>query len=65
MVTQQLQSPDKSKIIYPDDNGESMSENTEQCRTGRSFAGKYPEAPAAEWQSALSDRVDRRHPVSV
>ncbi|HBK98964.1 MAG TPA: hypothetical protein DD001_17410 [Microcoleaceae bacterium UBA10368] len=31
MVTQ-LQSPDKSKIIYPDDNGEPMSDNTEQFR---------------------------------
>lgn len=31
MVTQ-LQSPDKSKIIYPDDNGEPMSNNTEQFR---------------------------------
>jgi len=31
MVTQ-LQSPDKSNIIYPDDNGESMSDNTEQFR---------------------------------
>ncbi len=32
MVTQQLQSPEKSKIIYPDDNGEPMSDNTEQFR---------------------------------
>ncbi len=31
MVTQ-LQSPDKSNIIYPDDNGEPMSDNTEQFR---------------------------------
>jgi Uma2 family endonuclease len=31
MVTQ-LQSPDKSKIIYPEDNGEPMSNNTEQFR---------------------------------
>jgi Uma2 family endonuclease len=31
MVTQ-MQSPDKSKIIYPDDNGEPMSDNTEQFR---------------------------------
>jgi Uma2 family endonuclease len=31
MVTQ-LQSPEKSKIIYPDDNGEPMSNNTEQFR---------------------------------
>jgi Uma2 family endonuclease len=31
MVTQ-LQSPDKSQIIYPDDNGEPMSDNTEQFR---------------------------------
>jgi len=31
MVTE-LQSPDKSKIIYPDDNGEPMSDNTEQFR---------------------------------
>jgi Uma2 family endonuclease len=31
MVTQ-LQSPDKSNIIYPDDNGEPMSNNTEQFR---------------------------------
>ena len=31
MVTQ-LQSPDKSKVIYPDDNGEPMSNNTEQFR---------------------------------
>ncbi len=31
MVTQ-LQSPDKSKIIYPDDNGEAMSNNTELFR---------------------------------
>lgn len=31
MVTQ-LQSPDKSEIIYPDDNGEPMSNNTEQFR---------------------------------
>lgn len=31
MVTQ-LQSPEKSKIIYPDDNGEAMSNNTEQFR---------------------------------
>lgn len=31
MVTQ-LQSPDKSTIIYPDDNGEPMSDNTEQFR---------------------------------
>ncbi|TAE98055.1 MAG: Uma2 family endonuclease, partial [Oscillatoriales cyanobacterium] len=29
MVTQ-LQSPEKAKIIYPDDNGEPMSDNTEQ-----------------------------------
>ncbi len=28
----QLQSPEKSKIIYPDDNGEPMSNNTEQFR---------------------------------
>ena len=31
MVTQ-LQSPAKSKIIYPDDNGEPMSNNTDQFR---------------------------------
>ncbi|NJK67805.1 MAG: Uma2 family endonuclease [Microcoleus sp. SU_5_3] len=31
MVTK-LQSPDKSKLIYPDDNGEPMSNNTEQFR---------------------------------
>ncbi|MEG4282000.1 Uma2 family endonuclease [Microcoleus sp. A006_D1] len=31
MVTK-LQSPDKSNIIYPDDNGEPMSDNTEQFR---------------------------------
>lgn len=31
MVTQ-LQSPEKSKIIYPDDNGEPMSNNTDQFR---------------------------------
>jgi Uma2 family endonuclease len=31
MVTQ-LQSPEKSQIIYPDDNGEPMSDNTEQFR---------------------------------
>ena len=31
MVTQ-LQSPDKQNIIYPDDNGEPMSDNTEQFR---------------------------------
>ena len=31
MVTQ-LQSPDKSNIIYPDDNGEPMSNNTDQFR---------------------------------
>ena len=31
MVTQ-LQSPDKQKIVYPDDNGEPMSDNTEQFR---------------------------------
>ena len=31
MVTQ-LQSPEKAKIIYPDDNGEPMSDNTEQFR---------------------------------
>jgi Uma2 family endonuclease len=31
MVTQ-LQSPDQSNIIYPDDNGEPMSDNTEQFR---------------------------------
>jgi Uma2 family endonuclease len=31
MVTQ-LQSPDKSQIVYPDDNGEPMSDNTEQFR---------------------------------
>jgi Uma2 family endonuclease len=31
MVTQ-LQSPDKSNIIYPEDNGEPMSNNTEQFR---------------------------------
>ena len=31
MVTQ-LQSPEKSNIIYPDDNGEPMSNNTEQFR---------------------------------
>ena len=31
MVTQ-LQSPDQSNIIYPDDNGEPMSNNTEQFR---------------------------------
>ncbi|MCW6051238.1 Uma2 family endonuclease [Lyngbya sp. CCAP 1446/10] len=31
MVTQ-LQSPEKSKVIYPDDNGEPMSDNTEQFR---------------------------------
>jgi Uma2 family endonuclease len=31
MVTQ-LQSPDKSNIIYPDDNGEPMSDNTDQFR---------------------------------
>ncbi|MBD0309096.1 MAG: Uma2 family endonuclease [Microcoleus sp. T1-bin1] len=31
MVTQ-LQSPEKSNIIYPDDNGEPMSDNTEQFR---------------------------------
>jgi hypothetical protein len=29
MVTQ-MQSPEKSQIIYPDDNGEPMSDNTEQ-----------------------------------
>ena len=28
----QLQSPDKSNIIYPDDNGEPISDNTEQFR---------------------------------
>ena len=28
----QLQSPDRLKIIYPDDNGEPMSDNTEQFR---------------------------------
>ncbi len=28
----QLQSPDKSNIIYPDDNGEPMSDNTEEFR---------------------------------
>jgi Uma2 family endonuclease len=31
MVTQ-LQSPEKSQIIYPEDNGETMSDNTEQFR---------------------------------
>ncbi|MGL5060217.1 MAG: Uma2 family endonuclease [Microcoleus sp.] len=31
MVTQ-MQSPDKSKNIYPDDSGEPMSDNTEQLR---------------------------------
>jgi hypothetical protein len=31
MVTK-LQSPDKSNIIYPDNNGEPMSNNTEQFR---------------------------------
>ena len=31
MITQ-LQSPDQSNIIYPDDNGEPMSNNTEQFR---------------------------------
>ncbi|NJR25081.1 MAG: Uma2 family endonuclease, partial [Richelia sp. CSU_2_1] len=31
MVTQ-LQSPEKSQIIYPDDNGEPMSDNTEHFR---------------------------------
>jgi Uma2 family endonuclease len=31
MVTK-LQSPDKSKLIYPEDNGEPMSNNTEQFR---------------------------------
>ncbi|MGL5062136.1 MAG: Uma2 family endonuclease, partial [Microcoleus sp.] len=31
MITQ-LQSPDKSQIIYPEDNGEPMSDNTEQFR---------------------------------
>ena len=31
MVTQ-LQSPDKSNVIYPDDNGEPMSNNTDQFR---------------------------------
>ena len=31
MITQ-LQSPEKSKIVYPDDNGEPMSDNTEQFR---------------------------------
>jgi len=31
MVTK-LQSPDKQDIIYPDDNGEPMSDNTEQFR---------------------------------
>ncbi len=31
-MVRELQSPDKSKIIYPDDNGEPMSDNTEQFR---------------------------------
>ncbi|MFM9263957.1 Uma2 family endonuclease [Tychonema sp. BBK16] len=31
MITQ-LQSPEKAQIVYPDDNGESMSDNTEQFR---------------------------------
>ncbi|MEG4208683.1 Uma2 family endonuclease [Microcoleus sp. S13_B4] len=31
MITQ-LQSPEKSTIVYPDDNGEPMSDNTEQFR---------------------------------
>ncbi|MEG3936995.1 Uma2 family endonuclease [Microcoleus sp. S36b_A3] len=31
-MIKQLQSPEKSQIIYPDDNGEPMSDNTEQFR---------------------------------